>query len=179
MIKEKTVKRLPARVTYLEMAQRHLHNVPAPLCMSLALMRAKNCPIHFYRYLYQQIGRAHHWNLRRKQSDEEVLRIIQSEETILHILYVDGCPAGFAETGLSNTGQAEIVYFGIVADYQGRGLSRFFLSEVIATAWDNNISKLVIQTNSLDSPQGLQLYQKMGFTPVGTADVEIESWPDD
>jgi len=179
MTEHKTAKFLPARVTYLEMTERYPHNVSAPLGMALALMRAEHCPIHFYRYLYKQVGRPHHWKTRRKQSDEEVTRIIQSQDTILHILYVDGCPAGFAETNLRNMPQAEVVYFGIMADYQGRSLSRFFLGEVVAAAWDKGIDKLVIQTNSLDNPRALQLYQKTGFRPVGTADVEIEYWPDD
>lgn len=73
----------------------------------------------------------------------------------------------------------EIIHFGIISDYRGRGLARFFLSEVIAAAWDQNINKLIIQPNSLDSPRALQFYQKMGFRPVGMADVEIEYWPDD
>lgn len=179
MTKNKKQKFLPARVTYLEIAEPHMHNVSAPSGMALALMRAEQCPVHFYRYLYKQVGQSHHWNVRNKQSDEEVLRIIQSENTILHILYVGGCPAGFAETNLAHPLQAEIVYFGIMADYQGRGLSRFFLSEVIATAWDQRISKLVIQTNSLDNPRALQLYQKMGFRPVGTAEIKVECQWDD
>lgn len=174
----KTAKFLPARVTYLEMTEWRSGHVSTPLGMSLALMRAEHCPIHFYRYLYEQVGRAHHWKIRRKQSDEEVKRIIQSKETVLHILYVDGCPAGFAETDLRKLPQAEIIYFGLMADYQGKGLARFFLSEVIAAAWDKGATKLVIQTNSLDHPRALQLYQKLGFRPVRTADVEVECWPD-
>ena len=71
---------------------------------------------------------------------------------------------------------AEIEYFGLMPDFQGRGLSKFFLSCAIHAAWQHDPAKLVIQTNSLDSPRALQLYQKMGFVPVGTSQAEIEAW---
>lgn len=178
---KKTAKKpLTARVTFLEMTQRHVTAVPPPGGMMLALLRAENCPVHFYRYLYEQVGRSHHWQVRRKQSDEVVREIIRSEKTLLHVFYVDGCPAGFAETSLRGLPQqAEIIYFGLMPDYQGRGLARFFLRGVIAAAWGQDPGKLVLQTNSLDSPRALQLYQKEGFAPVGTKDVVIEPWPDE
>ncbi|WP_297322936.1 GNAT family N-acetyltransferase [uncultured Bartonella sp.] len=168
---------LDARVTHLEMYERPQNVVPAPLNMRLAIMRAYQMPVHYYRYLYQQIGKAHHWNVRRKMSDPALKQLIQSDDTVIQILYNDGCPAGFAETNLKGMPKtAEIVYFGLVPDYQGRGLSYFFFNEVLLSAWENNPEKVIIQTNTLDSPRALQLYQKCGFIPVSYNDVKIERW---
>lgn len=179
-MKRKNLKFLPAHVTHLEMNERINFSASAPVGMTLALMRAKNCPVHFYRYLYERVGKAHHWNIRRKQNDDAVAQIIQSNETVLHILYVDGCPAGFAETNLRMMpAVAEILYFGLMVEFQGRGLARFFLADVIANAWDQDPQKLIIQTNTLDSPRALQLYQKLGFEPVRTQEVMVECWADD
>ncbi|AQT45162.1 hypothetical protein BBC0244_014690 [Bartonella apihabitans] len=120
---------LNARVTHLEMYKRPAMTVPSPLNLQIAIMRAYHMPVHFYRYLYEQIGKAHHWNVRRKMTDAALKDLIQSENTVIHILYVDGCPAGFAEINLKELPKsAEIVYFGLVPDYQGRGLSYFFLT---------------------------------------------------
>lgn len=168
---------LNARVTHLEMTARPQNTVPAPLNMQLAIMRARQMPVHYYRYLYEQIGKAHHWNVRRKMSDSALKQLIQSEDTVIQILYSEGCPAGFAETNLKELPNvAEIVYFGLVPDYQGRGLSSFFFNEVLLSVWGNNPEKVIIQTNTLDSPRALQLYQKCGFTPVSYNDVMIEQW---
>ena len=71
---------------------------------------------------------------------------------------------------------AEILYFGLVPEFQGRGLAKFFLSEAIVTAWMSSPEKVIIETNTLDSPRALQMYQRMGFNPVGFADAEIEAW---
>lgn len=168
---------LTARITHLEMAARPPHRVPAPLGAQLAVMRAPRMPLHFYRYLYERVGRPHHWELRRRMEDDALSAIIHATTTLIDVLYVDGAPAGFVEIDLSRApDQAEIEYFGLMADFQGRGLSKFFLSCALHAAWQHDPRKLIIQTNSLDSPRALQLYQTMGFVPVGTSQAEVEAW---
>jgi GNAT superfamily N-acetyltransferase len=71
---------------------------------------------------------------------------------------------------------AEIVYFGLIDDFQGRGLGKFFLNEGISAAWAHGPEKVTIHTNTLDSPRALQLYQKMGFVPVGWSEEVVEPW---
>ncbi|MHC5307076.1 GNAT family N-acetyltransferase [Bartonella sp. LJL80] len=168
---------LKARVTHLEMLNRSTMHVVPPANMRLAIMRAYEMPVHFYRYLYALIGREHHWVVRRKMDDESLSNLINAEDTQIHILYINGCPAGFAEVSLRKLPQlSEIVYFGLVPDYQGLGLSRFFFNEIVQSAWNSDPEKLIIQTNTLDNPRALQLYQKCGFEPVGFSDVMIERW---
>lgn len=171
------VEKLNARITYLAMTERPKLVTPAPSGIRMAIMRASDMPVHFYRYLYERVGRQHHWMLRRLQTDEEVAAVIHSDKTEIHILYVNGCPAGFVEIDISKLPErAEIVYFGLISDYQGRGLGRFFLSEAVAITWAHGPQKVTISTNSLDSPYALQLYQKIGFTPVGWSEEEVEPW---
>ena len=172
-----TKRMLTARITHLEMTARPPHRIPAPMGAQLAVMRAPRMPLHFYRYLYEQVGRPHHWEQRRRMDDEALSAIIHATTTLIDILYVDGAPAGFVEIDLSNApGRADVEYFGLIPDFQGRGLARFFLSCAIHAAWEHDPGKLAIQTNSLDSPRALQLYQKMGFTAVGTSQMDIEAW---
>ncbi|MBB2974000.1 GNAT family N-acetyltransferase [Mesorhizobium sp. RMAD-H1] len=170
-------RKLTARITHLEMAERSTVSVPTPIGIRLAIMRATDIPVHYYRYLYEQVGRPHHWMMRRKQSDAEISATINAQTTEIHVLYADGCPAGFAELDLARMpDEAEILYFGLVPDFQGRGLGSFFLAEAIAAAWSHGPQKVTIHTNSLDNPRALQLYQKMGFTPVGWSEEEVEAW---
>jgi GNAT superfamily N-acetyltransferase len=168
---------LTARITHLEMTARPLYRVPAPLGAQLAVMRAPRMPLHFYRYLYERVGRPHHWELRRGMDDDALSAIIHATTTLIDVLYVDGAPAGFVEIDLSRAPeQAEVEYFGLMAEFQGRGLSKFFLSCALHAAWQHDPKTLIIQTNSLDSPRALQLYQTMGFVPVGTSQAEVEAW---
>ena len=164
-------------MTHLEMDAMPAYRVPMPIGPRLALMQARAMPLAFYRYLYEQVGRPHHWSLRRSLGDEALAATIHAPTTGISVLYVDGSPAGFHELDLSQLPKkVEIVYFGLVPDFQGRGLARFFLSETIFAAWAHGPETVAIHTNTLDSPLALRLYQKMGFSPVGWSEEEVEPW---
>jgi len=170
-------RKLTARITHLEMNAPPALRVPVPVGPKLALMLAERMPLHFYRYLYEQVGKPHHWLLRRNISDAELSEAIHNEGTQIEVLYVDGCPAGFFELGLEALPEAvEIRYFGLVPEFQGRGLSKFFLSSAIFAAWAHEPRKVTIHTNTLDSPRALILYQKLGFVAVGWSEEEVEAW---
>lgn len=166
-----------ARITHLEMLAPSARHMKPPLGMHLAVMRVRNMPLPFYRYLYEQVGKAHHWMLRRSLPDAELAAAIHDPDTEIHVLYGDGAPAGFFEIDLSQLPhEAEIVYFGLTPDFQGRGLARFFLSEAVAAAWTHLPGRVVIQTNTLDSPRALQLYQRAGFSPYASSQETVEPW---
>ena len=168
---------LKTRVTLLEMTNRPVYSIPTPASFKLAIMSAKRISLPFYRFLYEQVGKPNHWFVHRNLSDEALAAAIHRDSVEIHVLYVDGSPAGFFELVLNQEpGVAEILYFGLVPEFQGRGLAKFFLSEAIVTAWMSSPEKVIIETNTLDSPRALQMYQRMGFNPVGFADAEIEAW---
>ena len=50
------------------------------------------------------------------------------------------------------------------------------LSEAIQAAWDKEPQKVSVQTNTLDNPRALIIYQKAGFAPVSAHDEMIEAW---
>lgn len=168
---------LVARVTKLEMLALPAHRVAMPTGPKLAVLRAPFMPLSFYRYLYEQVGKPHHWLWRRNMGDEELAAIIHAETTEISVLYVDGSPAGFCELDFSELPQeAEIVYFGLTPEFQGRGLAKFFLSEAIFSCWTQEPKRVVIQTNTLDSPRALQLYQRMGFAPYAWTEENVVAW---
>lgn len=170
------VETVSVTVTRLEKISQSSLAVPVPAGIRLALMQAENMPVHLYRYLYEVIGKPHHWMLRRMQSDSEIAAVLQDNNMRILLLYVDGCPAGFAEMRLNLPQSVDILYFGLVPEYQGRGLAKFFFAEMLASAWMQSPEKLVIETNTLDNPRALQLYQRMGFSPVSTAQDTIILW---
>lgn len=168
---------LCAHITALEMRARPSSREPLPRGLKGSLIKTKFIAPSFYRYLYTEVGKPHHWNLRRNMNDTRLGADISKETCEIWVLSVEGCPAGFFELDFVKMPvQAEIQYFGLLPEYRGRGLARFMLSEAINAAWDKGPSLVAIQTNTLDSPKALALYQKAGFQPVSTHDELIEAW---
>jgi ribosomal protein S18 acetylase RimI-like enzyme len=168
---------LPVKVTELEMRAIPPRRDPAPSGPRIALMRAAGMTPAFYRFLYREVGKPHHWFVRRELDDASLLADLAPEKTELFVLYIDGCPAGFFELALSGKPkEVEITYFGLMPAYQGRGLGKFFLSEAVFAAWAHGPEKIVIETNTLDSARAIIMYQRMGFTAVRQRDEKVPAW---
>ena len=175
-LKKKT-KLLKAHVTHLEMTHALQKNIPIPSKPTIALIRAENIPTEFYRSLYKLVGKDHHWEERRDIADARLYSLINHENTEISVLYADGCPAGFFELNKElYPDSIEILYFGLGKKYQGLRLGKWFMSTSISAAWAHKPEKVILQTNTLDHPSALRLYQRLGFSPVSTDDVEIEEW---
>jgi GNAT superfamily N-acetyltransferase len=177
MPKPKAPKLLPVHVTRLEMRHIPAHREQPPSGFRLALMRLSDIPPSFYRYLYREVGKPHHWVLRREASDAELAAMIAPGKVEIFALYVEGCPAGFFELNLAEKPDiVHIHYFGLTPHYHSRGLGRYFISEAVFAAWAHNPKRIGIETNTLDSPRAIALYQKAGFEPVATFDEKIPAW---
>jgi len=169
---------LKTRVTHLEMQALPAQRVPMPMGPRLALMLARHIPLAFYRFLYEEVGRPHHWALRRGKDDAALAAAIHAETLEIAVLYVEGAPGGFYELDFARLPEtAELLHFGLIPEFQGRGLSRFLLSEAVFSAFARGPARVAVETNTLDSPRALRLYQKMGFEPVAWSETEIEPWP--
>ena len=57
----------------------------------------------------------------------------------------------------------EIVYFGLLPYFVGRGWGRWALEQAIAKAWDMPADRLWVHTCDLDHPRALGNYQARGF----------------
>ena len=160
-------KTLETVVTHLEMTVRPAQRKRAPTGMYLAMMRAPNIPVHFYRYLYDVVGRSCRWIERRTMSDEALSERVHAEGIDIVVLYANGAPAGYYELDFSAEKEVKLVYFGIVEDFIGRGLGSYLLSEALAHAWRPEVEKVKVETCTFDHPAALPLYQKAGFEPIG------------
>ena len=175
--KQTPAKKLKAHVTHLEMSSAPVRNIPLPTRPIIALIKAENIPVDYYRYLYELVGKEHHWEDRRHLNDAALYSTTNHENSEISILYADGCPAGFFELNKEeHPASIEILYFGLGKNYQGLGLGKWFTYAAISAAWLHKPEKVKIQTNTLDHPAALQLYQRFGFSPVSTEDVEVTEW---
>lgn len=132
-----------------------------------------NCPPAFYRFLYHEVGRAHHWIDRRAWTDEQVRAHLAEPEIAVYVLYAEGAPAGYFELRRCADGSIEIAYFGLTPDFIGRGLGGWLLCQATATAWAAGATHVWLHTCSLDHPSALPNYRKRGFRPVRDEHYEV------
>lgn len=159
------MRELETVVTFLEMQAEVLHHVAPPANIKLLLLRVENISLHFYRFLYNSIGRDFEWHDRKYLSDSELSGFIHAEGVEVWVLYVGGQPAGYFELGPADNTTIELEYFGLFSEFHGLGLGKWLLSEAIRAAWARLPKRVIVQTCTLDGPAALPLYQKMGFTP--------------
>lgn len=164
-------------VTFLEMRQPPQLDIPQPPGQ-YSLMDTPRPPIHFYRYLYRQVGAAHAWHDRERLSDKELAALIHKDGVEIYVLYVNGVPAGFAELDFSTLPEeAELAYFGLIPDFIGQGLGKYLLAQAIDLAWRKAPRRLIVQTCTLDHPGALPLYQKCGFHPYRREQKSVQPLP--
>ena len=150
-------------VYYLEMHDWARRDVKPPRS-GLVVQHSVNPTVGYYRFLYNNVGADYHWLSRRKMTDDELRQVIQDPLDELHVLFVDGTPAGFAELDLHQSDEIELVQFGLMADWIGQGIGTWFLQRTIDYVRERQPSRFWLHTCTLDHPAAVPTYKKAGFT---------------
>ena len=150
-------------VYYLEMYSPSDRSVPAPRD-GLTVIEVPTPDVSYYRNLYNAVGKDYHWLSRRKLSDAELAAIICAPLNELHVLHVNGVPAGFSELVRREGGQIELVQFGLLPEFIGQGLGKWFLQWTIDKAWSYQPRRLWLHTCTLDHPAAVPTYKRGGFS---------------
>ncbi len=169
---KKTRERIETTVTYLEMIARPTRPSTPPPAGKLAIFRAEQPTISFYRYMYDTIGAQWTWSDRRELDDDALGAIIHDPDVAIYILYVAGVPAGFVELDGRIAGAVELSYVGLMPEFVGRGLGSYLLDWAVSAAWLMEPKRVWLHTCSLDHPSALPMYQRFGFVPY---DQQIET----
>ncbi|MGH7121929.1 MAG: GNAT family N-acetyltransferase [Acetobacteraceae bacterium] len=119
----------------------------------------------FYRYLYDTVGGPYVWWLRRTASNAELAAIIRHRDVSIHVLYIDGEPAGFFELDGRPAPDMNLSYFGLMPHAIGRGLGHAFLRAAVDAAWRARPRQVTVNTCTADHPRALPLYRRVGFRP--------------
>jgi len=98
-----------------------------------------------------------------KLSDAELTAILQDPRVEIHVLYADGVPAGFAELDRRVEGEIEIKQFGLMPEFLGQGLGKYFLQWTLERAWSYKPTRVWLHTCNLDHPAALPMYLTAGF----------------
>lgn len=115
------------------------------------------------------------WWERRLLDDGALKTIIQDERVEIFVLYMGGVPAGYVELDCRILGEIEVAYFGLMEEFTGQGLGRYFLDWAVHQAWSHDeINRVWLHTCSEDHPGAIALYQRAGFQPFDQQTVTID-----
>ncbi len=148
--------------TYLQMFAPTPRPV-APPRDGLTVVHARHPTLSYYRYLYEAVGRDWNWTSRKVLGDAALAAIIHDPRDEIHVLTVDGVPAGFAELDRRVDGEIEIIQFGLMPEFIGQGLGKYFLQWTVDRAWSYGPRRLWLHTDTEDHPAALPNYQQAGF----------------
>jgi GNAT superfamily N-acetyltransferase len=153
--------------TYLEMHTHSRRDVPVP-SDGLAIVHAHRPTLKYYRFLYDAVGSDWDWTSRKKLADADLARIIHDPLDEIHVLMVNGVPAGLAELDRRIPGEIELKQFGLVPEFLGQGLGKYFLQWTIDKAFSYAPTRFWLHTCTADHPAALPNYLAAGFVVYNT-----------
>ena len=149
--------------TYLEMVSPH-DLKPAMLADDrIRIEQAIECPPSFFRYLYSEVGRNYHWIDRLNWTNEQIRDYLSQASVSVWVMYCAGAPGGYFELRQHEDDSVEIAYFGLLADFIGRGLGKYLLTIAAKQAWERTTNRIWVHTCTLDHPAALSNYLRRGF----------------
>ena len=128
---------MKVKTTYLQLFARPERVVPPPRG-GLAVVHARKPTVSYYRFLYDAVGRDYDWTSRKKLSDAELAALLNDPRLEVLVLMAEGVPAGLAELDRRVEGEIELVQFGLMPEFIGQGLGRYFLQWAIGSASESD-----------------------------------------
>jgi ribosomal protein S18 acetylase RimI-like enzyme len=116
-----------------------------------------------YLALFRLVGEPLGWDLRLKMSATALAACLASPASLLVVLRIDGIACGLCEFERQADGAMQLLFFGIAARCEGRGLGRALLLTALARAWAERPTQIWLHTDTCDSPKALPLYRAVGF----------------
>lgn len=156
------------------------------------IVRAEVASPELSRYLYLAVGGDHLWTDRLGWTYDEWLTWLDRPGVETWIAWDRGTPAGYIEFDPQPGGVVEIICFGLLPAFIGKGIGGHLLTEGTARAWDladrhpgrEKTTRVWLHTSSLDGPSAIPNYTRRGFrvydTKVATEDVwerPLGPWP--
>jgi GNAT superfamily N-acetyltransferase len=152
--------------THLELRGREaLRAAPPPAeRVSLHLHRPIGAPE--YRALYILVGEPWLWRDRLLWTDDELDAYLASPNVYVWTLSVAGRTAGYFELQNHANATVEVMYFGLIPAFIGRGIGGWMLTRAVEESLALGATRVILNTCTLDAPQALPNYLARGFSIV-------------
>lgn len=149
--------------TYLELTDRGALRRGRLPESDARITRRDPCEPGFWRHLYGTVGAAYRWFDRLPWTDEDIQGYLDDPAVSLWVMTVGDEIAGYYELRREPGASFEIVYFGLMPAYTGRGLGGFMLADAVERAWSLGAHRVWLHTCSFDHPHAIQNYLDRGF----------------
>ncbi|MFC5029583.1 GNAT family N-acetyltransferase [Streptomyces sp. DSM 41987] len=139
----------------------------------------------FSRFLYASVGADCLWTDRLGWTYGRWQAHLDRPGSETWVAYDRGTPAGFVELDPQDDGVVEIMYFGLLPAFRGRGIGGHLLSYGTARAWDlagrwpgrAATKRVWVHTCSLDGPHAMANYERRGFRLFDTRTADETDQP--
>jgi GNAT superfamily N-acetyltransferase len=159
-----------AVVTYLEMTERPK---PRPFPESpLRMVRWARIDPAKYRLLFERVGGRWLWYSRLAMDDAALLA---NAGEVHAVVDRSGIEVGMLELDFARQGECLIRFLGLVPELAGKGHGNWLFAQTLALAWRAGVTRVHVNTCSLDHPAALPSYLRAGFKAYKRA---FESFPD-
>ena len=129
----------------------------------------------FNRRCYETIGRQWHWRDRLPWTDDDWARWLATPGVrTWEFLHEGRTGVGYAELATDLAGNTEIVYFGLMPEFVGRGMGGAALTEIVDIAWSLPSKRVWLHTCTFDSPMAILNYEARGFRRFKVVEEERE-----
>lgn len=116
------------------------------------------------RRYYRSVGSPWRWTDRLSWSLEDWQNYANRDSLKTFVGRLDGLEIGYFELEIQDSGNLEIVYFGLLPDHIGKGLGGPFLSAAVEQAWNlPRTTRVWVHTCTQDHKHALENYQARGF----------------
>ena len=157
------VVRVGVVVTFLRMDQAPADPAPA-LPPGVRVRPEPYCTVATYRSLYNPVGAAHVWWLRRAMPDHQLAGLLRNPAISIHILHdAQGRVGGFYELDAMPWPSVNLSYFGLMPHAVGQGMGFAFLRHAVDEVWRRGARAMTVNTCTADHPRALPTYVRAGF----------------
>lgn len=120
------------------------------------------CP-EFNKFLHMVVGYEYRWGGRTDWDKDDWYDYVNRDEMETWVVYLSGTPAGYFELEKRPEGDVQILTFGLLPQFIGKGLGGHLLTKAVERAWEMGASKVWLRTCTHDHPHALKNYLARGF----------------
>ncbi len=149
--------------TYLEMLAPGELRPSQRQVNDFSVLRVGEPSPEYARFLYTAVGGYWYWIDRMDWTYGDWQGHVTRKDVEIWVGYVNGAPCGYFELEHGTGSVVQILYFGLLPGFFGRGLGGQLLTVAIERAWASGARRVWVNTCTLDGAAALANYQARGF----------------